>query len=142
LFRGSPSASARDGESRSGRSAIPIRFRRNESPVRMSLPVAILAGGKATRLGPIAQRMPKSLVDVAGRPFALHQIELLRGNGFTDLVFLVGHLGDVIRETVGNGAQLGVHIRYVFDGPRALGTGGAIRRALGCLGEAFFVVYG
>jgi NDP-sugar pyrophosphorylase family protein len=108
----------------------------------MSLSVAILAGGRATRLGPIAERIPKSLVDVAGRPFAVHQIELLRRNGLTDLVFLVGHLGEAVRETLGNGARWGVRIQYVFDGVRALGTGGAIRAALGCLGDAFLVLYG
>ena len=59
----------------------------------MSLSVAILAGGLATRLGPITERVPKSLIDVAGRPFAAHQIELLRRHGLTDIVFLVGHLG-------------------------------------------------
>jgi len=108
----------------------------------MSLPVAILAGGRATRLGPIAERMPKSLVDVAGRPFAVHQLELLRRHGLTDIVFLVGHLGEMICNTLGDGARWGVHVQYVFDGPQLLGTGGAIRRALPSLGDAFFVLYG
>jgi len=108
----------------------------------MSLPVAILAGGRATRLGPIAERLPKALVDVAGRPFAVHQLELLRGHGLTDIVFLVGHLGEMICNTLGDGARWGVHVRYVFDGPRLLGTGGAIRRALPALGDTFFVMYG
>jgi NDP-sugar pyrophosphorylase family protein len=108
----------------------------------MSLPVAILAGGRATRLGPIAERMPKALVDVAGRPFAVHQLKLLRGHGLTDIVFLVGHLGEMICNTLGDGARWGVNVRYVFDGPQPLGTGGAIRRALPALGDAFFVLYG
>ena len=108
----------------------------------MSLPVVILAGGLATRLGPITERIPKSLVDVAGRPFAEHQIDLLRRNGITDVTFLVGHLGDMVRDALGDGARWGVRLRYIFDGPRRLGTGGAVRRALGELAEAFLVLYG
>lgn len=108
----------------------------------MRLPVAILAGGRATRLGPIAERIPKSLVDVAGQPFAVHQLQLLRRSGLTDIVFVVGHLGEMIRDRLGDGACWDVRVRYVFDGPRPLGTGGAIRGALPVLGDAFFVLYG
>ena len=108
----------------------------------MSLPVAVLAGGLATRLGPITSTIPKSLVDVEGRPFAEHQVELLARHGLTDLVFLVGHLGEMVRDRLGDGASLGARIRYVFDGPVAQGTGGAIRAALPELGRAFFVLYG
>lgn len=108
----------------------------------MSVPVAILAGGLATRLGPVTAAIPKSLVDVGGRPFAEHQVALLRRHGLTDIVFLVGHLGAMVRDALGDGARLGVRIRYVFDGPSALGTGGAIRRALPALGATFLVLYG
>jgi len=108
----------------------------------MSLPAAILAGGLATRLGPITERIPKSLVEVDGRPFAEHQIRLLRMHGVTDILFLVGHLGHMVQDAVGDGTRWGVHLRYGFDGPRPPGTGGAIRRALAQLGDAFFVLYG
>ena len=108
----------------------------------MSLPVAILAGGLATRLGPLTASIPKSLVDVAGRPFAEHQIELLRRYGLTDITFLVGHFGEMIRDAMGDGARWGVTLQYVFDGPRPLGTGGAVRRALPSLADPFFVLYG
>jgi NDP-sugar pyrophosphorylase family protein len=108
----------------------------------MSLPVAVLAGGLATRLGSITSTMPKSLVDVGGRPFAEHQIALLARHGLTDIVFLVGHLGEMVRDVLGDGSRLGVRIRYVFDGPVPGGTGGAIRNALPTLGAAFFVLYG
>lgn len=108
----------------------------------MSLPVAILAGGLATRLGALTARVPKSLVDVAGRPFAAWQIDLLRDQGYHDLVFLVGHLGDRVREALGDGRALGVRIRYVPDGDRPLGTGGALRAALPELGRRFLVLYG
>ncbi len=108
----------------------------------MSLPVAILAGGLATRLRPVTERIPKSLVEVAGRPFAEHQVELLRAHGLTDLVFVVGHLGEMVEEALGDGSRWNVRIRYVFDGERPLGTGGALRHALPELGDPFFVIYG
>jgi NDP-sugar pyrophosphorylase family protein len=108
----------------------------------MSVAVAILAGGLATRLHPITERIPKSLVDVSGAPFAVHQIELLRRHGLTDLTFLVGHLGEMIADALGDGARWGVQLRYIFDGPRPLGTGGAIRRALPEMTDPFFVLYG
>jgi N-acetyl-alpha-D-muramate 1-phosphate uridylyltransferase len=108
----------------------------------MTLPVAILAGGLATRLRPLTERVPKSLLDVAGKPFAVRQIELLRQHGLTDIVFCVGYLGDQIEVALGDGAQYGVKLSYVSDGPQPLGTGGALRRALPLLKDAFLVLYG
>lgn len=108
----------------------------------MSLPVAILAGGLATRLQPITARIPKILVEVAGRPFAEHQLDLLQRQGIAHVVYCVGHLGEQVRDALGDGSRRGMRLEYVFDGPRLLGTGGALRLALGRLGEAFFVLYG
>jgi len=108
----------------------------------MSLPVAILAGGLATRLRPLTEHIPKSLVKVAGKPFAVHQIELLRANGLARIVFCVGYLGEMLQAELGEGGRWGVSLSYVFDGPQLLGTGGALQRALPFLGEAFFVLYG
>lgn len=108
----------------------------------MNPTVAILAGGLATRLRPITERIPKSLVEVAGRPFAEHQMELLRRNGLTDIVFLVGHLGEMVEASLGDGSRWNVRLRYVYDGPERLGTGGALARALPALGDPFFVLYG
>lgn len=106
------------------------------------LPVAILAGGLATRLRPITEKVPKLLVEVGGEPFFSHQIRLLKKNGLTHLVLCVGHLGEKIVELYGDGAKLGVRIDYSFDGPQLLGTGGALLRALPMLGDAFYVLYG
>lgn len=108
----------------------------------MTLPVAILAGGLATRLGDIAADTPKSLVDVDGRPFLAHQLALLRRHGVDDVVMCVGHLGERIRETIGDGSAFGVRVRYSWDGERRLGTGGALRKAAAMLGPAFLVLYG
>ena len=106
------------------------------------LPVAILAGGLATRLGPLTQRVPKALLPVAGRPFIHWQLALLAQQGVTQVVLCVGHLGEQIEATVGNGSGFGMTVRYSCDGAVLLGTGGALRQALPMLGEAFFVLYG
>lgn len=106
------------------------------------LPVAILAGGLATRLKPITERIPKLLVEVAGEPFFTHQIRLLKKAGLSRLVVCVGHLGEKIVELYGDGSRLGVAIDYAFDGPRLLGTGGALIGALPKLGDRFYVLYG
>lgn len=108
----------------------------------MSLPVAILAGGLATRLRPITERVPKALVEVAGKPFAEHQLELLCSHGLTDIVFCLGYLGEQVQARLGDGGRWGARIRYSFDGPRLLGTGGALINALPLLGDGFLVLYG
>lgn len=106
------------------------------------LPVAILAGGRATRLGDIARETPKLLIEVAGQPFFSHQLRLLNAAGLRRVVLCVGHLGEQIRSRYGDGAGSGLHIDYSFDGPKLLGTGGALIRALPRLGGAFYVLYG
>lgn len=106
------------------------------------LPVALLAGGLATRLRPITERIPKLLVEIAGEPFFSHQLRLLRAAGLTRIVACVGYLGEQIRDQYGDGRAWGVQIEYAFDGPTLLGTGGALIRALPRLGEAFYVLYG
>src|SRR6478672_6215239 len=106
------------------------------------IPVAILAGGLATRLRPITEKIPKSLVSVAGEPFLAHQLRLLHARGLRRVVMCVGYLGEMIEQDFGDGSAFGVELRYVFDGPKLLGTGGALRQALPLLGEEFFVLYG
>lgn len=106
------------------------------------LPIAILAGGLATRLRPLTQTLPKALVDIAGKPFIVRQLEYLKAQGFARVVLCVGYLGEQIRAVVGDGSGLGLDIRYAFDGPTLLGTGGALKRAAPLLGDRFFVAYG
>lgn len=108
----------------------------------MTLPVAILAGGLATRLHPMTEAMPKALIEVAGRPFAEHQLDWLRRQGVEHVVWCVGYRGEMIREALGDGRRWNLSLDYVFDGETLLGTGGALKRALPELGEAFFVLYG
>ena len=106
------------------------------------LPVAILAGGLATRLRPITEKIPKALVEVAGKPFLFHQLDWLQRQKVERVVLCVGYLGDMIRERVGNGEHWKIDVRYSFDGEKLLGTGGALKKALPLLGGEFFVFYG
>jgi len=106
------------------------------------LPVAILAGGLATRLRPITQTIPKSLVEVSGKPFVEWQLEYLHTQGVIHVVLCVGHLGEQIESVIGNGVRFGLEVDYSYDGKNLLGTGGALKKALPLLGEAFFVFYG
>jgi len=102
----------------------------------------VLAGGLGSRLGELTRAMPKCLIDVGGEPFAFHQLRLLKNNEIERVVFCVGHLGEIVRETVGDGSEFGLTIEYVFDGPKLLGTAGAIKRAMYALKDVFFVIYG
>jgi N-acetyl-alpha-D-muramate 1-phosphate uridylyltransferase len=108
----------------------------------LDFPMAILAGGLATRLGSLTREVPKALVQVAGAPFLAHQLALLRRQGVKRAVVCVGHLGEMIEDFFGDGTDFGVSLKYSFDGPRLLGTGGALQKALPLLGENFFVLYG
>ncbi|HEY6337095.1 MAG TPA: sugar phosphate nucleotidyltransferase [Candidatus Sulfotelmatobacter sp.] len=106
------------------------------------LPVAILAGGLATRLGPLTETVPKSLIAIKGEAFVAHQLRLLQGSGIQHVILCVGHLGQMIERAIGNGADFGVKVEYSYDGATLLGTAGAIRNALPKLGKSFFVMYG
>ena len=76
------------------------------------LPVAILAGGLATRLGAIAQTIPKALLDVAGKPFIVHQLALLQRAGIRRVVLCVAHLADQIEAVLGDGRAFGLDVAY------------------------------
>lgn len=104
--------------------------------------VAILAGGLATRLRPLAEKIPKALIDINGEPFLAHQLRLLHAQDIKRVVLCVGYLGDQIVQVIGDGSQFGVQVAYSFDGPTLLGTAGAIEQALPQLDESFFVLYG
>jgi N-acetyl-alpha-D-muramate 1-phosphate uridylyltransferase len=106
--------------------------------------VAILAGGKATRMGELTVDRPKFLLQVEGRVFADRQLSWLASARVERVVLCVGHLGDQIRDFAGDGSPWGLEIDYVDDGPTLVGTGGALRQALeaGVLAPAFAVLYG
>ncbi len=104
--------------------------------------LALLAGGLATRLYPVTKTTPKSLIDINGKPFIMHQLQLLKKSGIQRIVVCAGFLGNLIQDVVGDGKKIGIDVEYSFDGDQLLGTGGALRKALPLLGDTFFVMYG
>jgi NDP-sugar pyrophosphorylase family protein len=106
------------------------------------MPLAILAGGYATRLGALTTEIPKCLIEINGRPFVDWQLELLIKNGYSEFIFCVSYKSDLVQEYLGNGKDRGISIQYSLDGPTQLGTGGAIQKALPKLGDKFGVMYG
>ena len=108
----------------------------------MTLPVAILAGGLGTRLGKKALNKAKVLIDVAGKPFISRQLNYLSDQGIKDIVICVGHLGNQIKNYIGNGLKYNLNVSYSDDSDRLLGTGGSIKKACQILGEHFFILYG
>ena len=101
----------------------------------------IIAGGLASRLRPITDNIPKSMVLVENRPFLEYQIELLKVNGLTNIVLCVGHKGEIIQNYFGNGSNYNIPIRYSYE-ETLLGTGGALRNAIDLLEDRFVVLYG
>jgi len=103
----------------------------------------VLAGGLGTRMQPHTEHVPKSMLEVAGRPFIDWPLELLARSGIRDVVLCIAHLGDPIRTHVGAGAQHGLSVRYAVEEPgRLLGTAGALRAAVALLAPRFLVTYG
>lgn len=103
--------------------------------------VVVIAGGKGTRIATVNSEIPKAMIPINGKPILEYEIEMAKRYGYTDFLFITGHMGDQISSYFGNGSQWGVSIEY-FQEKRPLGTAGA----LGCLKEKltedFFVFYG
>jgi len=111
---------------------------KNELP-----PVIVLAGGLATRLRPITEKIPKSMVEVAGKPFVDHQMTYLKRQGISEVVLCVGYLSEQLVEHVGDGSRYGLKVQFSQDGETLLGTGGALKKALPLIEQdTFFVTYG
>jgi MurNAc alpha-1-phosphate uridylyltransferase len=93
---------------------------------------------------PVTDTVPKTLLEVAGRPFADWQLGWLAAQGVTDVVYCIAHLGEQVRAHVGDGGRWGLRVRYSDEGPQLAGTAGALVRAFraGLLDEQFLVLYG
>src|SRR5215467_14159621 len=104
-------------------------------------PIAVLAGGLATRMRPLTESLPKALLEVAGEPFISHQLRLFAREGIRDVKLLVGYRWEQIQDFVRDGRRFGVQVDYIVDGPTLLGTGGAVRHALDRLGPEFLLTY-
>ncbi len=104
----------------------------------------ILAGGLGTRMWPLTEKTPKTLLPVGSVPFAHYQLSWLAGHGVTEVVYSIAVLGEQVRAFVGDGRAWGLRVAYVEDGDRLAGTAGALRRAhdAGVLRDWFLVQYG
>ena len=101
----------------------------------------ILAGGEGTRLRPLTSTIPKPVVPLGDRPFIAHMIEWLRRHGVDDVILACGFMAGDVRAVLGDGAALGVRLRYVEE-PRPLGTGGALKYAEDVLDDRFLMLNG
>lgn len=104
----------------------------------------LLAGGLGTRMRPLTARMPKNLLPVLGEPFAAHQLDLLAGEGVRRVIYCIGHMGEAVRDYVGDGSRWGLSVAYADEGEELQGTAGALRVAhqAGLLPDEFLVLYG
>ena len=108
----------------------------------MTIPVAILAGGLAKRLKKNTFNKPKALIDIAGKPFISRQLSYLSNQNIKDIVICTAHLGNQIKDYVGDGSKYNLKVSYSDDGDKLLGTGGSLKKASRILGENFFILYG
>ena len=99
----------------------------------------ILAAGRGKRMRPLTDHTPKPLLRVGGKPLIVYHIEALRAAGVRQLVINLGHLGERIRQALGDGGRFHVTIDYSQEPEGALETGGGILRALPLLGDAPFI---
>ena len=104
--------------------------------------IAILAGGLATRLQLLTERIPKSMIMIEGKPFLQYQLEFLKKGGVTNIVLCVGYLSEQIETYFGDGKRFGVDIKYSKEDEELLGTAGALKNAKKKIEEEFFVMYG
>jgi NDP-sugar pyrophosphorylase family protein len=104
--------------------------------------LVILAGGMATRLYPVTLEIPKSLIEINGKPFIQHQIDLIKSKGLRSIVLCLGQFAKPIEEYLNCGNSDVLSIQYSYDGETLLGTGGAIKKAFPLLSNPFMIIYG
>ena len=104
----------------------------------------ILAGGLGTRMWPLTEACPKTLLPVLGQPFAWYQMQWLAGQGVDEVVYCIGHQGDQIKSFWDTRLSPVQSVRFVDEGPFLRGTAGALRLAFdrGLLDPVFLVLYG
>ena len=102
--------------------------------------VVIMAGGKGTRVSSIANDIPKPMIPICGKPILEHQIECLKKNGLTEIILVIGHLGEHIKDYFGNGKKFDCNITY-YNETEPLGTAGALYK-LKHLSDDFILLNG
>ena len=101
--------------------------------------LAILAGGKGTRLGEVD--IPKPMVLIGDKPLLQHQIELANRYNIKEIYLLTGYLSDIITSYFGNGKKFGVKIHHIIE-EKPLGTAGAIKQLSQLMDDAFLLFNG
>ena len=101
--------------------------------------IIVVAGGLATRLKPIAEKIPKCLIDINGTPLVERQLMYFKRNGFKDFIFCVAHLAEKVEEYFGDGSKFGINIEYVKD--NLMGTAGAVKLAEDLVDDDFIVYF-
>ncbi len=104
--------------------------------------IVVLAGGLATRMRPITEKVPKSILPINDKPFIDYQLSLFSRNGISDVLICVGYLGEMIESIVGNGGKWGLNVDYSWEKEKLLGTAGALRNAENKLDENFILTWG
>ena len=99
----------------------------------------ILAGGAGKRVFPLAVNKPKPMFKLLGKPLIQHVIELLKANGLSDFVVVIGHGGEQIKDYFGDGKAFGVKIAYTVQ-EEALGMANALETAKDLVEDHFLVV--
>ncbi len=103
--------------------------------------VVILCGGKGTRLLPLTETLPKSLVIIENHPFIYYQLMLLKSHGINEILLCTGVFGHKIKEYLEINNMFGMNI-HISEEHNQLGTGGALMNAKYLLNDTFFVTYG
>lgn len=85
----------------------------------------IMAGGKGTRIASVRNDVPKPMISICGKPILEYQIENLKTCGLTDIILVIGYLGDKIKDYFGDGSKFDVKIEYFIE-DHPLGTAGAL----------------
>lgn len=104
--------------------------------------IVVMAGGLGTRMSPLTDKIPKSLLSVNDRAFVDCQLSLFKEGGIERVVFCVGYLGEMIQEYVGNGSRWGINVCYSWEEAGLLGTAGALKNASILLDEYFLLTWG
>ena len=85
----------------------------------------IMAGGFGTRMGAETTKIPKPMLEVAGKPMLEHLVMRAKKSGFVNFAISIHHQGKIIEDFFGDGSQLGVRITYLRE-QRPLGTAGSL----------------
>jgi NDP-sugar pyrophosphorylase family protein len=130
-----------DGSAIKNRShAIELLLRQS---LRASIPstAIILCGGKGSRLKPLTDKMPKSLVPLNGKPILQYNIDLCKRHGIKNIVLAVGHMREQIIAHFGDGSKQGISITYIEE-IQPLGTAGPLRMLKGKITDACILMNG